>query len=123
MRLPTRLLVGFVALQHFGFLVLEAFFWTSEFGRKTFATTPEFAEASKVLAANQGLYNGFLAAALVMGLLAKDKHVARATLTFTLACVVVAGIVGGITAKPSILLVQGLPALMALVLVRRDRTA
>ena len=71
MRIIANLLVGLVAILHVGFLVLEMFLWTTPFGLRTFNLTPEFAEASKVLAANQGLYNGFLAAGLVWGLFAR----------------------------------------------------
>ena len=118
MNTAAKVVVGFVALEHLGFMILESFLWTSEVGRKAFGTTPAFAEASKVLAANQGVYNGFLAAALVVGLLHKDANVSRVITTFALVCIVVAGIVGGISASPSIVIVQSLPAFVALVLVR-----
>jgi putative membrane protein len=115
MAILTNLLVAFVALQHLGFLALEMFFWTSPTGLKTFNMTPEFANASKVLAANQGLYNGFLSAGLVWGLIS-DAH-GFAAKVFFLACVIVAGIFGGLTAKTSILYVQALPAAIALLCV------
>ena len=117
MNKAAKVVVGFVALEHLGFMILESFLWTSEVGRKTFGTTPAFAEASKVMAANQGVDNGFLAAALV-GLRHKDASVSRVITTFGLVCIVVAGIVGGISASPSIVIVQSLPAFVALVLVR-----
>src|SRR5207302_36534 len=88
----ATLLTVFVALEHLGFLVLEMFFWTQPLGQKVFKTTPSFALESRVLAANQGLYNGFLAAGLVYGLLATDPKIRPAFLVFTLTCVVVAGI-------------------------------
>jgi len=89
------------------------FLWTDPVGQKIFGTTPEFAEASAVLAANQGLYNGFLAAGLVWGLL-KDRVDVK---LFFLSCVLVAGLYGGFTAGVSILYIQALPALVALLLV------
>ena len=101
-----------MALLHVGFLVLEMFLWTTPFGLKTFNMTPEFAASSAVLAANQGLYNGFLAAGLVWGLFAKTN--ATAIKVFFLGCVIVAGVFGAATAKPSILFVQALPAALAL---------
>jgi putative membrane protein len=104
--------VAFVALQHVGFLVLEMFLWTRPLGRKVFRLTPERAEATRVLAANQGLYNGFLAAGLVFGLLrgGGDPAVVR----FFLACVVVAGVFGAATVSRRILWIQALPAAAAL---------
>jgi putative membrane protein len=108
-------LVGFVALQHFGFLVLEMFFWTKPYGLETFGNTLEIAQQSSALAANQGLYNGFLAAGLVWSLFRKSD--AYALKVFFLSCVVIAGVFGAITAKASILYVQGAPALLALILV------
>jgi putative membrane protein len=103
-------LVGLVAALHLYFLVLEMFLWTKPLGRRTFGNTPEFAEASKVLAANQGLYNGFLVAGLVWGLVAQRYDVC----VFFLACVIVAGVYGAITVSSRILVVQAVPALLAL---------
>jgi putative membrane protein len=103
-------LVGLVAALHLYFLVLEMFLWTKPLGRRTFGNTPEFAEASKVLAANQGLYNGFLVAGLVWGLVAQRYDVC----VFFLACVIVAGVYGAITVSGRILVVQAVPALLAL---------
>ena len=111
----ANLLVAFVALQHVGFLVLEMFLWTTPYGMRTFGLTPEFAEASSALAANQGLYNGFLAAGLLFGLLRRQD--AFATKLFFLACVIVAGVFGALTVKGSILFVQALPAALALLLL------
>lgn len=105
-------------LLHIGFLVLEMFLWSGPVGQRAFAVAPEFAAASAPLAANQGLYNGFLAAGLIWGLWAGRRDVKL----FFLACVVVAGVFGGLTAKTSILFTQGAPALiaLALVLIARD---
>jgi putative membrane protein len=112
-RLIANVLTGFVALSHLGFLVLEMFFWDHPVGRKIFSMTPEVSAASAVLAKNQGLYNGFLAAMLVWGLAAGRRDVKL----FGLACVVIAGVFGALTAKPSILFTQALPGLLALVCV------
>lgn len=106
-------LVAFVAIEHLYILVLEMFLWTRPPGLRAFGLTPEFAQQTAVLAANQGLYNGFLAAGLVWGLIRKKDG--TAIQVFFLSCVVVAGIFGAITAKPSILYVQAAPALVALV--------
>jgi putative membrane protein len=113
MRIIALLLVAIVALSHVGFLVLEMFFWNDPVGQGIFGTTPEFAAQSTVLAANQGLYNGFLAAGLLWGLLSGRRDVK----TFFLACVIIAGVYGGLSAKMSILYVQALPALAALLAV------
>ena len=111
----ANVLVGFVALEHIGFLVLEMFFWTKPYGLETFGLTPEFAAQSASLAANQGLYNGFLAAGLIWSLLRKADGFALQV--FFLSCVIVAGVFGAVTAKASILYVKGAPALLALGLV------
>jgi putative membrane protein len=115
MRLVADIAVLVVALLHIGFLVLEMFLWTKPFGRKTFGLSRELAEASKSLAANQGLYNGFLAAGLIWGVIEGER--AFAIKVFFLGCVIVAGIFGAITAKRSILFVQAIPGLIALILV------
>ena len=119
MQKAANVLIAIVALEHLLFLVLEMFLWTAPAGMRVFGTTPEFAAQSAVLAANQGLYNGFLAAGLVWSLLRKQD--ADAIKIFFLACVVIAGVFGGLTAKTSILFVQGLPALLALILVLSSR--
>jgi putative membrane protein len=121
MRAAADALAAFVALEHLGFLVLEMFFWTKPLGLRIFRLTPQAAEASRTLAVNQGLYNGFLAAGLLWGLLAADPATALQAKTFFLACVVVAGAVGGATVSPRVLLVQAAPALVALVLLRLAR--
>jgi putative membrane protein len=113
MSMIAKLLVALVAIEHVYILVLEMFLWTTARGRKAFGTTPEFAEATKVLAANQGLYNGFLAAGLFWSLLAPAAY-ALPLAVFFLACVVVAGIYGGFTASRRILVIQALPAAIAL---------
>ena len=110
--------VAIVALLHLGFLVLEMFLWTKPTGRRIFGLSKELAEASKGLAMNQGLYNGFLAAGLIWGLIASDGFRIQ---IFFLVCVIVAGIFGAITAKRSILFVQALPAAIALALVLAAR--
>jgi len=107
--------VFIVALLHAFFLVLEMFLWKTPYGRRTFHTTPEVAESSAVLAANQGLYNGFLAAGLIWGLFAYGVIAGRPILTFFLLCVIVAGVYGAATVGRRILLIQALPAAIALV--------
>ncbi|MEM7433235.1 MAG: DUF1304 domain-containing protein [Pseudomonadota bacterium] len=113
-RLAT-LLVALVAVEHIAILVLEMFYWTAPIGLKIFQMTPDVAQSSKVLAANQGLYNGFLAAGLFWSLVRGEDG--RHLQVFFLTCVVVAGIFGGLTAKPSIVITQGLPAFLALIAV------
>ena len=113
MRYIAALLVLLVALSHAAFMLLEMVYWTQPLGQQVFGTTPEFAQASAVLAANQGLYNGFLAAGLLWGLVSGRRDV-RA---FFLACVIVAGVYGGLTAKMSILYIQAAPAVAALLAV------
>ena len=113
MNVIANVAVAFVALLHIAFLVLEMFLWTKPFGRRTFGLSRELAEATKGLAANQGLYNGFLAAGLFWGV----AENAISLKVFFLACVIVAGIFGAITAKRSILFVQALPGLLALITV------
>jgi len=110
--IAANIMVGLVALLHAYFLVLEMFLWDTPRGRRVFGTTPEYAAASKTLAANQGLYNGFLAAGLVWGLFAGDP-----VKIFFLACVIVAGAYGAATVNLKILWVQALPAAIALALV------
>jgi len=112
MTLAANILVGFVALQHLGFLILEMFLWTTPIGHGVFGLDPAFAEQSASLAANQGLYNGFLSAGLVWSLFRGAEGFALKV--FFLACVVVAGVFGALTASGSILWIQGFPALIAL---------
>ena len=110
-------LVALVALLHVYFLVLEMFLWTKPVGLRVFNQTLEKARDSAVLAANQGLYNGFLAAGLVWGLLHPAPTVAFQIKVFFLACVVIAGIYGAVTVSKRILMVQALPAAIALILL------
>jgi putative membrane protein len=107
-------LVALVAALHIYFLILEMFLWTRPLGLKTFRQTLEKATDSAVLAANQGLYNGFLALGLVWGLLQSNADFALQIKTFFLVCVVVAGIYGAITVSRRILYVQAAPAAVAL---------
>lgn len=115
MAIAAAIAVLLVALLHIYILVLEMFLWDKPRGLKAFGTTPEFAAQSKVLAANQGLYNGFLAAGLLWGLASGPAGFSIEV--FFLACVLVAGIYGAATANKRILFVQALPAGIALVLV------
>ncbi len=110
------ILVAFVAFQHLGFMVLEMFFWTKPLGRKIFRRTEAQAKDSAALAANQGLYNGFLAAGLIFGLLVQDPNVGREFQLFFLSCVVVAGVFGAATVSRRILFIQALPAAATLAL-------
>jgi putative membrane protein len=115
MSMAANLVVALVALIHVYILVLEMFLWDKPAGLKAFGLTPAAAAASKVLAANQGLYNGFLAAGLLWGLwLGADGHGVK---VFFLLCVVVAGLYGAATASKKILYVQALPAAIGLLLV------
>ena len=117
MRIVGDVLVGIIAVQHLLFFYLEAVLWTTPRGRAIFGTTPEQAEQSAALAKNQGLYNGFLAAALIWGLVAANDHVAFQFKVYGLACVVVAGLFGAATVSRRILFVQAVPAAVALVIV------
>lgn len=109
-------LVAFVAGLHVFFLILEMFLWTRPLGRRVFRQSVESARASATLAANQGLYNGFLAAGLIWSLLAPDPAIAYQLKLFFLSCVAVAGIYGAFTVSRRILYVQGAPALAGLAL-------
>ena len=111
----ATVLVALVALIHVYIVVLEMLWWETPRGRKAFGTTPEVAAQSKVLAMNQGLYNGFLVAGLVWGLMLGEAG--RPVLVFFLACVIVAGLFGAATASKRILFVQALPAALALAAV------
>jgi putative membrane protein len=117
LRTVADILVGIVALEHLWFLVLEMFLWTKPIGLRTFRLTEERARASASLAANQGLYNGFLAAGLLWGLLASPTMFETSIKVFFLSCVVVAGMFGALTVSRRILVVQALPAAVALVLL------
>jgi putative membrane protein len=113
----ANILVALVAALHVYFLVLEMFLWTKPLGLKTFRQSPEKAADSAVLAANQGLYNGFLAAGLVWGLVQGVPAFAFQIKIFFLICVIVAGIYGAVTVSRRILFVQALPAAIALILL------
>lgn len=115
----SNIFVSLVAILHLGFLTLEMFLWTKPFGRRTFNLTSEFAQASKALAANQGLYNGFLAAGLIWSLfLGANGYEVK---IFFLLCVVVAGVFGAFTVSRRILWIQALPAVVALAFVLLSR--
>ena len=109
----ATILILIVAVEHVGFLVLEGFLWATPTGRKIFRTTEGFAIESAPLAKNQGLYNGFLSAALFWSLLSSGA-VSHAFALYGLICVVIAGIVGAMTVSPRILVIQAGPALLAL---------
>jgi putative membrane protein len=117
MRMISLLLVILVALIHSAFLVLEMFLWNHPVGREIFNMTPEVSASSAILAANQGLYNGFLVAGLLWGLVSGRRDVK----VFFLACVIVAGVYGGLTAKTTILYIQAAPGLLALLAVLAAR--
>ena len=106
-----------VALLHFYFLILEMFLWTKPIGLKTFAQSIEKAKSSATLAANQGLYNGFLAAGLIWALLHPNEATSTQLKIFFLSCVVVAGIYGGLSVNKKIVIVQALPAFAGLFLI------
>lgn len=110
-----NILTGFVALIHAYIVILEMVLWDTPRGRKAFGTTPDFSAASKVLAANQGLYNGFLVAGLIWGLWLGEGGFA--VKVFFLACVVVAGLYGAATVSRKILFIQAAPATLALAAV------
>ena len=119
MILAANVVVALIALVHLYFLILEMVLWNTPRGWRTFDLTPEFATASRTLAASQGLYNGFLAAGLAWGLaLGVDGFGVK---VFFLGCVVVAGVFGALTASRKILWVQALPGAVALALVLLSR--
>ena len=113
MNIAADVVVLLVAVLHIWFLIVEMFLWNKSFGLRTFGMSKATADSSAVLAANQGLYNGFLAAGLVWGLWSNMLPVKL----FFLACVIIAGLFGGLTARRSILYFQALPGLVALLLV------
>jgi len=110
----TIIAIAVVIVLHILFLILEMFLWNTPYGRKTFALSKDYAKQSAPLAANQGLYNGFLAAGLLWGLVSTGGFDA---LVFFLSCIIIAGIYGAITAKISILWLQAMPAAIALALL------
>ena len=115
MSTAAHIVVALIGVLHIYILVLEMFLWETPRGRKAFGTTPEFAAATRTLAANQGLYNGFLAAGLLWGLYLGAQG--TATQVFFLLCVLVAGVYGAATANKRILFIQAVPAALGLVLV------
>lgn len=116
-------LVALVAVEHLYILVLEMFLWTTPRGRRAFGLTEEFARATRRLAANQGLYNGFLAMGLLWSLFPSTTSFSTALQGFFLGCVLAAAIFGAATAKRSILFIQGGPAALALAVVVADACA
>lgn len=113
----ANIFVGLIGLMHFYFLILEMFLWTKPKGLKAFGMTQSQAEATKVLAANQGLYNGFLAAGLLWGLFHPSMLMGLQIKIFFLSCVLVAGVYGGYSVGKKILFIQALPAAVALLLL------
>ncbi|WP_420001803.1 DUF1304 domain-containing protein [Acinetobacter sp. LF10] len=111
-----QLLIGLITVLHVYILVLEMFLWDKPYGLKAFGNSLEKAQLTKVLAQNQGLYNGFLAAGLFWSLIAPETY-AIALANFFLGCVLVAGIYGGLTASKKIIYIQSVPALLALIAV------
>jgi putative membrane protein len=120
MSIAATVVIVIIALLHLWFLVLEMFLWNKPSGRRAFGLRPEFAEESKVLAANQGLYNGFLAAGLAWGLWLDGSEGLHVKLFF-LGCVLVAGLYGGLTATRKVLWIQAAPAALGLALVLASR--
>ncbi len=117
MRVVTDILIGLIALLHIYILVLEMFLWTTPRGLAAFGQTLQQARASATLAANQGLYNGFLAAGLIFGLVTRDPETANAFKVFFLGCVIVAGVYGGLTVNRRIFVIQAAPAIVALLVL------
>jgi putative membrane protein len=117
MIIAANILIGIVAALHIYFLVLEMFLWTKPLGLRTFRQSREKADGSAVLAANQGLYNGFLAAGLIWGLTHPVAGTGFQIKVFFLLCVVVAGLYGGYSVNARIILIQAIPAALALVLL------
>lgn len=120
MAIVSVVLVAFVALQHAGFLVLEMFLWSGPVGQKFFGMSAERARVTSVLAGNQGLYNGFLSAGLLWGLLHSQPDFAWQIKIFFLSCVAVAGLYGAATVNKRIFFVQSVPAFAALTALFMD---
>ena len=117
MPLYAQILICLVALLHFYFLVLEMFLWTKPQGLRTFRMTKEHAAATASLAANQGLYNGFLAAGLVWSLVANESIFSKQIAIYFLACVVIAGAYGGYSVNRRIFFIQALPAILTIICI------
>lgn len=113
----ATLLVALVAIEHIYILVLEMFLWMKPSTLKTFAVAPEDAATTKAFAANQGLYNGFLAVGLIWGLLHPNTMFGLQIQCFFLSCIIIAALYGAATVKKSIIAIQGLPAILALIAV------
>jgi putative membrane protein len=122
MVLASQILTGLVVALHIYFLVLEMFLWATPFGQKAFGRSAAEQESTKILAANQGLYNGFLAAGLVWSLV-EHSAITFPVRVFFLVCVVIAGLYGGATASRKILFVQAVPAALALAVTLAARYA
>lgn len=112
--MTINILILVVALQHFWILYLEMFLWTRPIGKKIFHMSETQAQNTKVLAANQGLYNGFLAAGLIWAVFHPDAFFSKQLSTFFLICILIAALYGGYSVNKRILWIQGLPALVAL---------
>jgi putative membrane protein len=117
MKILTNIFVAFIALEHLFFMTLEMFFWNKPLGLKIFRTDQDFADKSKILAANQGLYNGLLSTGLIWSLFSSSPEQALALKIYFLLCVLLAGIYGAYTVGKSILFLQALPAFMALIIL------
>ena len=116
MKFIQMFLIALVAFEHIYFMILEMFYWTKPKGLKAFGLKKEYAESSKVLAANQGLYNGFLAAGLIWAILDKENSVSLSI--FFLTCVIIAGVYGAYsTKKIKLFYIQSVPAILALILI------
>ncbi len=112
-----NLLITLIAIQHIWFLILEMFLWTKPIGQRIFGLPQQLMQDSASLAANQGLYNGFLAAGLIWSLLHKNKTFSIQLQLFFLICILIAGVFGGFSASKKILFIQALPALVTLVIL------
>lgn len=117
MSLPSSIAVSLLAALHIYIMILEMFLWTTPRAHRAFSLTPAFALQTQTLAANQGLYNGFLAAGLIWGLGHPDPEVGKQVCLFFLNCVLVAGLYGGATVGRKIVLVQAVPAVVAIATV------
>ena len=116
MTLTQILIISFIVLEHIYFMVLEIFYWDKPLGLKAFGLKPEEAKTSKVLAKNQGIYNGFLAAGLIWAIIDKNNHTQLAI--FFLSCIIFAGIFGAITTKKiKLFYIQSIPAIIGLLLI------
>jgi putative membrane protein len=115
--LLTKIMLFLIAVLHIYFLILEMFLWTKPLGLKTFRMSLQKAQDAKLLAMNQGLYNGFLAVGLLIGIFSRNQEIARAFQLYSLGCVVVAGVFGAATVSWRIFMIQALPAIVGLGLV------